>query len=191
MEATDAARDILARDRAGEPVSLDDPDYGVINAIIEQAHRISAEINDGCQPPARVRELFARLTGTPVNETLRIYTPFYSGFGRNLRVGENVFINSCCLFMDRGGITIGDGAFIGPNVQLITTGHVPDPAGRRATVSRPIVLGNNVWIGAGAIVLPGVTVGDNSVIGAGAVVTRDVPANAVAVGNPARVVRTL
>ena len=191
MEATDAARDILARDRAGEPVSLDDPDYGVINAIIEQAHRISAEINDGCQPPARVRELFARLTGTPVNETLRIYTPFYSGFGRNLRVGENVFINSCCLFMDRGGIAIGDGAFIGPNVQLITTGHVPDPAGRRATVSRPIVLGNNVWIGAGAIVLPGVTVGDNSIIGAGAVVTRDVPANAVAVGNPARVVRTL
>lgn len=76
-------------------------------------------------------------------------------------------------------------------MQLITTGHVPDPAGRRATVSRPIVLGNNVWIGAGAIVLPGVTVGDNSIIGAGAVVTRDVPANAVAVGNPARVVRTL
>lgn len=191
MERQHIPTDILVRDRAGFPVSLDDPDYGVINGIIEEAHRICAEINEGCQPPARVRALFARLTGTEPDDTLRIYTPFYAGFGRNIRVGKNVFINSCCLFMDRGGITIGDDTFIGPNVNLITTGHQLDPAGRRTTISRPIVLGKNVWIGAAAIVLPGVTIGDNSVIGAGAVVTHDVPANAVAVGNPARVIRTL
>ena len=88
-------------------------------------------------------------------------------------------------------ITIGDGTFIGPNVNLITTGHGLDPSDRRTTISRPIVLGRNVWIGAAAIVLPGITIGDNSVIGAGAVVTHDVPAGAVAAGNPARVIRML
>lgn len=191
MEQPHIPMGILARDRAGYPVSLDDPDYGVIDAIIEEAHRICAEMNAGCQPPARVRELFARLTGTAPEETLRIYTPFYAGFGRNIRVGKNVFINSCCMFMDRGGIAIGDHAFVGPNVNLITTSHALDPAGRRTTISRPIVLGKNVWIGAAAILLPGVTVGDNSVIGAGAVVTRDVPANTVVAGNPARVIREL
>ena len=191
MEQAHAPLDILARDRAGMPVSLDDPDYGVINETIERAHRICAELNAGWQPPARVRALFAELTGTEPDDTLRIYTPFYAGFGRNIRVGKHVFINSCCLFMDRGGITIGDGTFIGPNVNLITTGHGLDPSDRRTTISRPIVLGRNVWIGAAAIVLPGVTIGDNSVIGAGAVVTRDVPAFAVAAGNPARVIRML
>ena len=121
MEQPHAPLDILARDRAGVPVSLDDPDYGVINETIERAHRICAELNAGWQPPARVRALFAELTGTEPDDTLRIYTPFYAGFGRNIRVGKHVFINSCCLFMDRGGITIGDGTFIGPNVNLITT----------------------------------------------------------------------
>lgn len=141
MEQQQIPMEILARDRAGCPVSLDDPDYGVIDAIIEEAHRICAEMNADCQPPARVRELFARLTGTAPEETLRIYTPFYAGFGRNIRVGKNVFINSCCMFMDRGGIAIGDHAFVGPNVNRITTSHALDPAGRRTTISRPIVLG--------------------------------------------------
>lgn len=88
MEQQQIPMEILARDRAGCPVSLDDPDYGVIDAIIEEAHRICAEMNADCQPPARVRELFARLTGTAPEETLRIYTPFYAGFGRNIRVGK-------------------------------------------------------------------------------------------------------
>lgn len=159
--------DILERDRAGLPVSLEDPDYGVINEIIREAHRLSAELNMGYHTPEQVRAWFARLTGTPIDETLRLCPPFYAGFGRNIRVGRRVFINTGCTFMDRGGIEIGDDAFIGPNVSLITTNHAADPAMRRCTVSRPIRLCGNVWIGAGAIVLPGVTVGENAIVGRG------------------------
>ena len=183
--------DILERDRAGLPVSLEDPDYGVINEIIREAHRLSAELTMGYHTPEQVRAWFARLTGTPIDETLRLCPPFYAGFGRNIRVGRRVFINTGCTFMDRGGIEIGDDAFIGPNVSLITTNHAAEPAMRRCTVSRPIRLCGNVWIGAGAIVLPGVTVGENAIVGAGAVVTRDVPPNAVMGGNPARLIKFL
>lgn len=93
--------------------------------------------------------------------------------------------------MDRGGIEIGDDAFIGPNVSLITTNHAADPEMRRCTISRPIRLCGNVWIGAGAIVLPGVTVGEDAIVGAGAVVTKDVPPGAVVGGNPARLIKFL
>ena len=145
----------------------------------------------GYHTPEQVRAWFARLTGTPIDETLRLCPPFYAGFGRNIRVGRRVFINTGCTFMDRGGIEIGDDAFIGPNVSLITTNHAAGPAMRRCTISRPIRLRGNVWIGAGAIVLPGVTLGENAVAGAGAVVTRDVPPNAVVGGNPARLIKFL
>ncbi len=182
---------ILDRDRAGLPVSIDEPEYPVINEIIARAHRICAGMNTGYCPPDRVRSLFAELTETEPDETLRICPPLHVGFGKNLRVGKNVFFNTGCTIIDRGGVTIGDDTFLGPNVSLITTNHGLAPSERRSTVSKPIVLGKNVWIGAGAIVLPGVTIGDNSVVGAGAVVTRNIPANTVAAGNPACVLRSL
>ena len=93
--------------------------------------------------------------------------------------------------MDRGGITIGDDTFIAPHVQLITENHGLSPEKRRYITSLPIVIGKNVWIGAGAIVLPGVTIGDNAVIGAGSVVTKNVAAKTVVAGNPAKLIKTL
>ena len=93
--------------------------------------------------------------------------------------------------MDRGGITLGDNVFIGPKVCLITENHGILPSERRILTSKPVTLCNNVWVGAGAIILPGVTVGENSVVGAGAVVTHDVPPNTVVAGNPARVIKTI
>lgn len=182
-------RDILERDLAGEPVSIDEPEYYKINEQIIKAQKISAELNCGYKTPEEVRALIAELTGTEPNETLRLIPPFQSGFGRNLRFGHQVFVNTGCFFMDRGGITIGDNAFIGPRVQLITTNHGTAPSQRRVTVSRPIVIGKNVWLGAGVIVLPGVTIGENSIIGAGSVVTHDIPADVIAVGSPARVIK--
>ncbi len=100
-------------------------------------------------------------------------------------------MNSGCHFLDQGGITIGDDAMFGPDVKLVTSNHPLDPLDRKAVVSSPIVIGRNAWIGAGAIILPGVEIGENSVVGAGSVVTKDVPPDTVVVGNPAHELRKI
>lgn len=183
--------DILQRDRSGQPVSIDNPDYHIIKEIIMETKRLVQDMNTRVLDCKEAREYFALVTGTEKNDTLNLVTPFYTDFGKNIRLGKNVFINNCCTFMDRGGITIGDNAFIGPQVCLITENHGLTPQMRRTLISKPIVLKNNVWIGAGATVLPGVTIGENSVVGAGAVVTKDVPANTVVAGNPARIIKKI
>ena len=114
---------------------------------------------------------------------------FHCDYGTNITMGKNVFLNFNCVILDVVSVSIGDGTAIGPGVQILTADHPRDPAVRAtgAEFGRPISIGKNVWIGGGALILPGVTVGDNAIIGAGAVVTKDVPAGATAVGNPARV----
>jgi len=119
-----------------------------------------------------------------------VFPPFYSDSGKNITLGTGIFINAGCTFQDQGGVTIGDGSLIGHNVVLAMLNHDLHPSRRADMHPALIVIGRNVWIGANEIVLPSVTVGDNSVIAAGSVVTRDVPANTVVVGSPARVVRT-
>lgn len=136
--------------------------------------------------------LFSELIGKPVDEGFLLIPPFYTTGGVDIRVGRNVFINQNCTFYDLGGLDIADDVMIGPNVSLMTSGHPIEPARRRdGVVARPIVIGKNVWIAAGATVIGGVTVGENSVIAAGSVVTRDVPANTLVAGNPASVVRSI
>jgi maltose O-acetyltransferase len=135
-----------------------------------------------------LRELLGRLgSGT------YIQPPFACDYGYNVSIGENAFINFNAVILDCAPVTIGDGTQIGPGVQLLAADHPRDPQTRRALLelARPISIGSNVWLGAAAIVLPGVSVGDDSVIGAGSVVTRDVPGGVLAVGNPCRVVREL
>jgi acetyltransferase-like isoleucine patch superfamily enzyme len=139
-----------------------------------------------------VRALFSELTGRKVDESFSLIPPFYSAYGLDLRVGRKVFINQGCTIYDMGGVDIGDQVMIGPNVNIITTGHPVKISERRSCVeARPIVIGRNVWIAAGVTIIGGVAVGENSVIGAGSVVTKDVPANAFAAGAPARVIRSL
>ena len=166
--------DILERDISGQPVSIDDPDYGEIKSIITNTKRLVQEMNTSVCDAATSREYFRRITGQEVGEDFTLNPPFYTDLGRNIRVGRRVFINFGCTFMDRGEITIGDDTFIAPGVRLITENHGLSPDRRRFLTSLPIVIGKNVWIGAGAIILPGVTVGDNAVIGAGSVVTKNV-----------------
>lgn len=117
--------------------------------------------------------------------------PLFVDYGRNIRIGARTFINYKLVALDVAAITIGDDCQIGPNVQLLTPTHPVDPQPRRDKLeaAQPITIGDNVWLGGGVIVCPGVRIGDNTVVGAGAVVTRDLPANVVAVGNPARVIR--
>ena len=148
-------------------------------------------LNTGYHTEEEIRMLFSKLTGTAIDSTFRLNPPFYTDFGKNIHIAKKVFINFNCVFMDRGGISIGDYSLIGPGVNLLTINHQQNPYERSSTISKPIVIGRRVWIGAGAIFLSGVTVGDHAIISAGAVVTHDVPENAVVAGNPAKVIKML
>jgi acetyltransferase-like isoleucine patch superfamily enzyme len=181
--------DIFQRELAGERIALDDPEYPKIAALITEAQRIIADINTGYRDPAEVRALFSRLTGTEVDESFWLLPPFYADFGKNIRVGRNVFVNHACEFMDRGGIIIEDDVLIGPKVNLVTINHPLEPATRRSTYCAPIAIKRGAWLGAGVSVMPGVTIGRNAVVAANAVVTSDVPDDAVVGGVPARVIR--
>ena len=120
--------------------------------------------------------LLAEILGRPVPENLTIYPPFYCDYGLNIEVGDSVFVNQGCFFLDLGGITIGNRVMIGPGVTLSTAGHPVEPGERYDFITHaPIVIESNVWIGAAATIAPGVTIGEGSVIGAGAVVAKDVP----------------
>ncbi len=138
------------------------------------------------------RSILAELVGS-LGEGAVVRPPLYVDYGENITIGARTFVNYNLTALDVAAITIGEDCQIGPNVQLLTPTHPIDPEPRRAKLeaAEPITIGDNVWIGGGAIILPGVTIGENSVIGAGAVVTKDVGANVVAVGNPARVIRRL
>ena len=123
-----------------------------------------------------------------VGEGAVIRQPFYCDYGYNIRVGAGVFLNFNCVILDVVAVVIGDGAQIGPAVQVYTADHPRDPALRRTGLEfgRAVEIGRNVWIGGGAILLPGVTIGDDAIVGAGSVVTRDVPPGVTVAGNPAR-----
>jgi len=138
--------------------------------------------------PAERRDLLRQRLGE-VGEGAVIRPPFHCDYGYNIRLGRNVFLNFNCIILDVCEVDIGDGAQIGPGVQILAADHPRNAAERAAGVEfgRPITIGFNVWIGGGALILPGVTIGDDAIIGAGAVVTRNVPAGAMATGNPARV----
>ena len=138
-----------------------------------------------------VRERLSDITGTEIDKSTVVFVPFYTNFGRHIRLGKNVFINHDCSFLDLGGITIEDDVMIGPKVSLITENHPVDPAKRKFLDLKSIVLKRNVWIGAGATILPGVTIGENSIVAAGAVVNKDVPANSIVGGIPAKVIRSI
>lgn len=183
--------DLLTALNAGETITGGSPLHAVMHQASQDALRITGELNGGYHEPARVRELMSALTGTTVDETVTLFPPFTSDFGKNITLGKRIFINSGCRFQDQGGVVIGDDCLVGHNTVLATLNHDLDPAHRTDLHPAPIVIGNNVWIGANVTVLPGVTIGENAVIAAAAVVTKDVPANAVVVGSPARVVRTV
>ncbi len=183
--------DIFQRELAGELISLTEPEYPKILAVITEAQRIIAEMNTGYDEPQEVRALFERLTGVAVDESFWLLPPFYTDFGKNIRVGRNVFINHACEFMDRGAITIEDDVLIGPKVNLVTINHALDPSARRSTYCAPIVIKKRAWLGAAVSVMPGVTIGENAIIAANAVVSDDVADSAVVGGVPGRLIKQL
>ena len=158
-----------------------------MSLLSQEAIRITTEINSIYHEPEELRKLFSRLTGSEIDEGFNLFPPFTTDCGKNIHLGKGVFINSGCRFQDPGGITIGDETLIGHNVVLATLNHNLNPEKRGNLIPSPIKIGRRVWIGSNVTVLPGVTIGDNAVIGAGSVVTKDIPPNAVAAGNPARI----
>lgn len=135
---------------------------------------------------ALLREVFAH-----VGEGVNVRPPFHCDYGYNISLGDGVFMNFNCVILDVVKVTIGERTQIGPGVQILAADHPRDPALRAKLLEfgRPVTIGANVWIGGGAIILPGITIGDDALIGAGSVVTRDVAAGAIVAGNPARPIR--
>ena len=180
--------DFLAYAATGKP--LNTPDIcSFMDEMSNEARRVTFRLNAEFHTPEEVRALLSEIMGYTVPDTLRVFPPFYTDFGKNIHIGENVFINACCHFQDHGGVTLGDGCQIGHNVVFATLNHGIEPENRRFTYPAPIVLGRNVWVGSNSTILQGVTIGDNSVVAAGAVVTKDVPADTIVGGVPARVIK--
>ncbi len=181
--------EFLSAFESGQPVRADSDAMRYSGWISHQAMKLTTELNSSYHTPKEIQKIFSELTGKQVDKTFGMFLPFYTDCGKNITVGKNVFINSGCRFQDQGGISIGDGTLIGHNVVLATLNHGISPDERHDLFPAPIHIGKNVWIGANATVLPGVTIGDNAVIAAAAVVTKDVPANVVVAGVPAKVIR--
>lgn len=163
----------------------------IFHKLAQEALQITSEINNKYNTPEQIVELFSKLTGTQVDKTFRCFPPFYTDCGKNIKIGKNVFINACCRFQDQGGIEIGDGSLIGHNTTIATLNHDFNPDKRANLHPSPVKIGKNVWIGSDCTILPGVEIGDGAVIGAGSVVTKNVPANSIAVGSPARVIKQI
>jgi maltose O-acetyltransferase len=162
-------------------------------ATSKRAARLAAEYTAAYPAdPEAARPLLVELLGS-IAPDAHIRAPLYVDYGTYITVGSGTFINYGLTALDVAPITIGNDVQMGPNVQLLTPTHPIDPEQRRNKLeaAKPIVIADNVWLGGGVIVLPGVTIGENSIVGAGSVVTRDVPANCVVVGNPARVLRSI
>jgi acetyltransferase-like isoleucine patch superfamily enzyme len=182
-------RAFLAHVRRGETIVGGSEQHRFMHDAAQEALRVVTELNAAYRTPEEVRDLLSRLTGKPVDSSVALFPPFYSEFGKNLTLGRDVFINMGCRFQDTGGITIGDGSLIGHGSTLTTLNHGIDPARRADMVPAPVTIGRRVWLGAGVTVVPGVTIGDGAVVGAGSVVTRDVAADTIVAGVPARIIR--
>jgi acetyltransferase-like isoleucine patch superfamily enzyme len=183
----------MAKDDRTKVIPRRTPESAAMSANVKRAMTITANLNRLTFNDAEeVRALFSDLIGKKVDDSFVLIPPFYATGGLDTSVGRNVFVNQNCTFYDLGGLRIADDVMIGPNVNLITSGHPLEPSQRRGFVTaKPIAIERNVWVAAGATIIGGVTVGENSVVAAGSVVTRDVPPNTLVGGNPARVIRAI
>lgn len=182
--------DIFERLLSGKAVSFNDPDYFKIPAACNQTRKLLVQLNAALDEK-EIRNLLSKITGSEVDATTMVFPPFQINYGRNTKIGKNVFINFDCTFLDLGGITIDDNVMLAPKVSLLSEGHPVAVNNRQTLTPGRIHIQKNVWIGANATILQGVTIGENAVVAAGAVVSKDVPANTVVGGIPAKILKTI
>lgn len=191
MADNNKVADLIAHLDNGESIEGGSFMHQVMYSVSREALKLTAELNNQYHTPEEIREIFSLVTGKSISETFVLFPPFYTDFGKNIHLGEHVFINSGCRFQDQGGIKIGDGVLVGHNVTLTTLNHDPNPKKRSTMHPAPIVIGNNVWIGASVTVVPGVTIGEGAIVAAGAVVTKDVLPYVVVGGVPAKLIKEI
>ena len=162
-----------------------------MHEMSQRALQYTSKINNSYHAPEELKKLFFELIGKEYDETFGLFPPFSTDYGLNISIGKRVFINSGCCFQDQGGIEIGDDVLIGQQVVIATLNHDFNPEKRGNMSPSPVKIGNKVWIGAHATILPGVTIGDGAVVAAGAVVTKSVPAFSVVAGVPAKIIKSI
>ena len=190
MVSTQHSKDIFELLRNGQTVASNHPEAYQLREASFATKGLLVQMNNASDPAA-IRDLLSQVTGSAIDESVAVFTPLYINYGKHTRIGKNVFINFDCVFLDLGGITIEDNVLIAPKVSLLSEGHPLSPQDRQSLIPGPIHIKKNAWIGAGATLLPGVTIGENAVVAAGAVVSKDVPANTIVGGVPAKFIKTI
>jgi acetyltransferase-like isoleucine patch superfamily enzyme len=182
--------DIFQKLLSGKAVPFNDPDYFRITIACNNTRKVLVQLN-AASDGDEIRSLLSKITGFEVDATTMVFPPFQINYGKNTKIGKGVFINFDCTFLDLGGIIIEDNVMLAPKVSLLSEGH-PIAANERQTLTTGrIHIKKNAWIGANATILQGLTIGENAVVAAGAVVSKDVPANTVVGGIPAKVIKSI
>lgn len=187
----DEINEYLARLKQGGRVAGNSSDHMLMHYLSQRAIKITAELNNSYHGLEGIRQIISELTGREIDSSFTMFPPFYTDCGMNTFIGKNVFINSGCHFQDQGGVYIGDGTLIGSQVVIATINHDIDPVHRCDNLLASVHIGKNVWIGSHSTILPGVSIGDNAVVAAGAVVTKNVEANTIVGGVPAKVLKKI
>ena len=182
--------DIFKRMLAGGIIRNDDPQMPLAWEVVARTARLLPVLN-AATSMGEARKYLSEIIGSEIDKSNALFLPFYTNFGIHIKIGKGITINHACTFLDLGGITLGDDVMLGPKVNLITENHPVNPTERKQLNLKSILIKKNAWIGAAATVLPGVTIGENSIVAAGAVVNKDVPANTIVGGIPAKVIKSI
>ncbi|WP_225744803.1 DapH/DapD/GlmU-related protein [Marinilactibacillus sp. Marseille-P9653] len=181
--------DSLLKQVSGKEIRVNHALFRTIDRIQDENQKHVMELNTHHRSKESTNRLLGKIMGKEIDESVTVLLPFYTDFGKHIKLGKNVFINQNATFVDLGGITIEDDVLIGSRVNLLTVNHIKDPNHRRGIITSPIKIERNVWIGAAATILPGITIGENAIIAANATVTKDVPANTTVGGTPAKIIK--
>ncbi|MFM2359229.1 MAG: hypothetical protein RLY16_1222 [Bacteroidota bacterium] len=182
--------EIFRRMLMGGTIDHHDPQLKLIWEVVADTIQKNAALNTA-QSVDEIRRILSEIIEQDIDSSTTIFVPFYTNFGKHIKIGKQVFINHACSFLDLGGITIDDNVLIGPKVNLITENHPIDPQQRKSLVLNRVHIKKNAWLGAGVTVLPGVTIGENAIVAAGAVVTADVADNTIVGGIPAKLLKQI
>lgn len=176
---------------SGHTIKANSEVHQMMHYLSQEAIKITMQINSVYHTPEEIISLMRILNGKEIDDSFRLFPPFYTDCGKNLTIGKRVFINAGCKFQDQGGLTIGNDTLIGHNTVIATLNHDIDPDHRGDLIPAPVKIGNKVWIGANATILPGITIGNGAIIAAGAVITKNVPDNAIVAGVPAKIIKNI